>query len=172
VDSHPILFGFPVRYGYYLYFFILYLSLWIPCQLQKPKSNFRRTPSASDKLLASGPTVPLQKGPVRQALMLASSFFRFRLSVLTSSLHPMQQRGRQQVISTLPVLQSISGLCSLSQVIPRIRFCLPKPVTANNARSECFSYRMMSSTTSDMQPASFGVPSTLKTGITRKSFFV
>jgi hypothetical protein len=37
VDSHPILFGFPVRYGYYLYVFILYLSLWIPCQLQKPK---------------------------------------------------------------------------------------------------------------------------------------
>ncbi len=35
-------------------------------------------------------SVLLGKGLVLQALMLASSFFKFRLSVLTSSLHPMQ----------------------------------------------------------------------------------
>ncbi len=136
------------------------------------KSNGRSVTgcSSSDWLEAS--SVISGKGLVLQVLMLASSFFRFRLSVRTLSLHPMQQRGRHRVISTFPVLQSILGLCSLSQVIPRIRFCLPRPVTANKARSECFSYRTISSTTSDMQPASFGVLSTLKTGITLESFFV
>jgi len=79
------------------------------------------------------------KGPVQQALMLASFFFEFRLSVRILSLHPIQHLRRHRVISTLPVLQSISGLCSLNQVMPSIMFCLPRLVTENSARSEWFS---------------------------------
>jgi hypothetical protein len=111
-------------------------------------------------------------GPVRQALMPTSSFLELRLSVRSSFLHPTQHLGRHRVISTFPVLQSISGLCSLSQVIPSIIFCLPRLVTENKARSECLSYRMINSTTSKILLASFAVPSTLNTGIGRESFLV
>jgi len=102
------------------------------------KSNGRSSAASSSSGLEVSSAIS-GKGLVWQAFMLASSFFRFRLSVLTSSLQPMQQRGRQRIILTFLVLQSISGLCSLSQVIPRIRFCLLRLVTVNSARSECFS---------------------------------
>ena len=134
-------------------------------QSPSSKSN-RRSEVCSSSSVASSNEVG--KGPVRQALMLASSFFEFCLSFQISSLHPIQHLGRHRVISTLPVLQSISGLCSLSQVIPSIMFCLPRLVTENSACSECFSYWMINSTTSDMLPASFAV----KTGMVQESFFV
>ena len=43
--------------------------------------------------------------------------------------------------------------------------CLPRPVTAKKAHSEWFLYRRTNSTTSVTEPASLGVPSTLRTGI-------
>src|ERR1700675_3007115 len=43
--------------------------------------------------------------------------------------------------------------------------CLPSCVMANRARSVCPLYRRVTSTISDIAPASFGVPSTLKTGM-------
>src|ERR1700675_3972824 len=43
--------------------------------------------------------------------------------------------------------------------------CLPSCVMANRARSVCPLYRRVTSAISDIAPASFGVPSTLKTGM-------
>src|ERR1700675_2487278 len=43
--------------------------------------------------------------------------------------------------------------------------CLPSCVMANRARSVCPLYRRVTSAISEIAPASFGVPSTLKTGM-------
>src|SRR6202795_3760029 len=43
--------------------------------------------------------------------------------------------------------------------------CLPSCVMANRARSVCPLYRRVTSAISDIAPASFGIPSTLKTGM-------
>src|SRR6202795_4545693 len=43
--------------------------------------------------------------------------------------------------------------------------CLPSCVIANRARSVCPLYQRVTSAISDIAPASFGVPSTLKTGM-------
>src|ERR1700682_3244888 len=104
--------------------------------------------------------------------MLASSFFASLLSSLTSVQQPLQHLGEQRDISTFPVCQSTSGLCSFNQVCPRIIFCLPSPVTEKSALSECPLYRSMSSATSEIEPAVLAVPSTLNTGTTIDSFFV
>ena len=66
---------------------------------------------------------------------------------------------------TWRVCQLISGLCSSSQVNPRMMSCLPRLVTAKVVRSVCPSTQRITSTTPRMDPASFGDPSTLNTGI-------
>jgi hypothetical protein len=53
-----------------------------------------------------------------------------------------------------------------------MRVCAPREVTAKRARSEWFLYLKIRSTTSVMEPASFKVPSTLRTGIGRESVLV
>ena len=73
---------------------------------------------------------------------------------------------------TLPDCQLTSGLCSRSQVRPRMMSWLPRPVTANVACSVWSRYHSIVSHTSDMLPASFSVPSMLYTGIGWLSFFV
>jgi len=83
------------------------------------------------------------------------------LSSWALSLHPEQQQGGHLDILTSPVTQSISGLCFHSQECPRMSFCFPKLVTANNVCSEWFQYLKMKSTTSVIEPASFRVPSKL-----------
>ena len=112
------------------------------------------------------------KGPAQQALTLAASLFASFLSSLASVRQPLQRLGEQCDISTFPVLQSTSGLWSFNQVCPRIRFCLLRPVTENRALSECPLYRSRSSATSEIEPPTLALPSTLYTGIGRDSFLV
>src|SRR5271169_4900400 len=68
--------------------------------------------------------------------------------------------------------QSISGLCFSNHVNPRMAVCFPNCVTANCTLSECPSYRKTRSAISRIIPASFEVPSTLKTSIGRDSVLV
>ena len=59
MDSHPIIFGFPVRYGHYLYFFIFIFIFGFPVSsrsLVVTSDEPFRLPTSH---LASGPTVPL-----------------------------------------------------------------------------------------------------------------
>ena len=66
----------------------------------------------------------------------------------------------------LKPLSSLHGwLCSRNHEYPRIRFCVPNPVTAKSAVSEWSLYVKTISATSVISPESFGVPSTLKTGM-------
>ena len=99
--------------------------------------------------------------PLETASIHWISAFQAILSSQASSLHPEQQQGGHLDILTSPVTQWISGLCFCSQECPRMSFCLPKPMTANTVCSKWFQYLKMRSTTSVMEPASFGVPSTL-----------
>ena len=103
--------------------------------------------------------------PTEQISIFLASVFRAILSSQSSSLHPEQQRGGHLDILTSPMAQSISGLCLWSQECPSIIFCLPRLVTAKVVRSKCFLWRSMRLTTSVIEPASLGDPSTLHTGI-------
>jgi len=85
---------------------------------------------------------------------------------------PLQHLGEQRDISTFPVCQFTSGLCSLNQVCPRIMCCFPSPVTKNKALSECPLYLSISSATSEIELAVLAVPSTLNTGTATDSFVV
>ena len=105
--------------------------------------------------------------PLEQSAIQRAWIFRSLLSSRISSLQP-----EQQDILTSPVTQLMSGLCFHNQVWPIITFCLPKLVTAKNTRSTWFQYCRFSSTTSVMDPASLGVPSTLQTGIGLESILV
>ena len=100
-------------------------------------------------------------GPSEQLLTVFSAVFQTFRSFLPSSQHPVQQRGGQWDILTSPVTQSISGLCFHNQECPRMSFCVPRPVTANRVFSEWVLKWRISSTTSVMEPASFGVPTML-----------
>src|SRR6201996_3096665 len=77
-------------------------------------------------------------GPVETASIRRTSAFLCNLSCRASSRHSEQQQGGHRDILTSPVLQSISGLCFHSQECPKMSFCLPSVVTANNVLSECF----------------------------------
>src|SRR5882724_4603432 len=63
------------------------------------------------------------------------------------------------IIEISPMRQSISGLCSMSHVCPRIIVVWPIPVTWNVAHLEWSLYWTIRSTTSVICPASLGVPS-------------
>src|SRR5882724_9195687 len=88
--------------------------------------------------------------------LLLSRIGRFASSVVFG-LHGV----RHLVIEISPMHQSISGLCSMSHVYPRIIVVRPIPITWNVARSEWSLYWMIKSTTSVMCPTSLGVLSTL-----------
>ena len=103
--------------------------------------------------------------------MLAASMNEILCSAFTSFRHIRQWFGHQLIV-TSPDCQLTSGLCSQSQVRPRMMSWLPRPVTANVAHSMWSRYRSIVSHTSDMLPASFSVPSTLYAGIGQLSFFV
>jgi hypothetical protein len=139
---------------------------WSPSSILKGRSD---TSGSSSEALSS--TVA-GKGPVQQAFTLASSFFKVLLSSLASFRHLMQHLDEHWDISTFPVFQSTSGLCSCNQVCPKIRFWLLRPVMQNRALSECLLYRRMSSATSVIAPAVLAVPSTFRTGIGVESFLV
>ncbi len=81
-----------------------------------------------------------RKEPEQQAFILAASFLRICLSSLASVQHLLQHLGEKRDISTLPVLQSTSRLCSFNQVCLRMRFCFPNSVTQNRALSVCSCY--------------------------------
>ena len=110
-------------------------------------------------------------GPARQVRILAASMNEILRSAFTSFWQVRQWFG-QRLIFTSPDCQLTSGLCSRSQLRPKMTSWLPRPVTANVARSVWSRYRRTASQTSDMLPASFSVPSTLYTGMGRLSFFV
>lgn len=116
--------------------------------------------SSSSSVSSSVPSGSCGVSPVRQALIC-----------FCSSLHPRHCLG-QRVMWTFPVIQSILGLCSLSQECPRMRSCFPSCVTASTARSACVPIWRTATTASEISPASLAVPSMLNTGIGHPSFLV
>src|SRR5882762_4261811 len=74
-------------------------------------------------------------GPARHARRWWASAWRWCRSCLISFLQVLQRPGQRDILTSF-VTQSTSGLCSLSQVYPRIASCFPRPVTANWTRSE------------------------------------
>src|SRR5271169_5381 len=88
-----------------------------------------------------------------------------------SSLYLLQFEGHLDILIDFAG-QSISGLCFSNHVNPRMAVCFPNCVTANCTLSECPSYRKTRSAISRIIPASFEVPSTLKTSIGRDSVLV
>ena len=99
---------------------------WSPSSMSKGRSD------AGGLSVEASSSAVVGKGLVRQAFILASSFFRAFLSSLVQFQHPLQHLGKHQDISTLPVFQSTSRLWSCNQVCPKIRFWLPRPVTQNH----------------------------------------
>ena len=75
------------------------------------------------------------KGPVLQARIQRVCRRRARVSAFASD-HHSSHFPEHWDIFTLPVFQSISGLCSLSHEYPSMSFCRPRPVTARSERSE------------------------------------
>ena len=96
---------------------------------------------------------------------LCCSCHCFHMSIL----HVWHLSGHR-LITTFRVCQSISGLCSWSQVNPRMTSCFLRLVTVNNMRSVCPLYQRIVSTISVIDPASLQVPSTLKTGMAHCNF--
>src|SRR6266481_4097550 len=66
----------------------------------------------------------------------------FLLSAQFSSRHSVQHRGQHDSFTSF-VCQSISGLCCLSQVYPRMISLLPSPVSVKMVCSACHLYRSM-----------------------------
>ena len=107
----------------------------------------------------------LGMGPAVQVLFCWLSTFWATCCWWTSSLHPGQHCGGYLDILTSLVIQSISGLCLQSQECPRINFCLPKLLVL----SKWFLEWRIKLTTSIIEPASLGVPSTLYMGISHEN---
>ena len=103
--------------------------------------------------------------PAEQISILFASTFRIILSWWCSSQQPEQQWGGHLDILTSSLTQSISGLWFRSQECLSNNFCFPRPVMANTVHSKWFLWQRIKWTTSVIEPASFGVPSMLYTGI-------
>jgi len=65
------------------------------------------------------------------------------------------------MISTSSFFQLTSGLCSLSQDNPSIKFCMPKLETSSNICSKYILYYNIMLIASKIQPALLTVPLTL-----------
>ena len=135
--------------------------------IQSPSSISASVSSSSSSSWSRSGIFPSEQSAIRRAWI-----FRSLLSSRISSLQPEQHLLEQQDILTSPVTQLMSGLCFRNRVWPIITFCLPKLVTAKNTCSAWFRYRRFSSTTSVIDHASLGVPSTLRTGIGLESALV
>jgi hypothetical protein len=112
--------------------------------------------SGISSILRSGAGI----GPARQVWMLSTSLNTSLRSLFNSFLQVWQWFGHQ-LIFTMLVCQSTSGLCSQSQVRPRMISCRPILVTVKVTHSEWSRKCSTTSTTSKISPASFNEPSTL-----------
>src|SRR5215472_12117659 len=97
-------------------------------------------------------------------MALISALLSLR-SVFSCSLHKEQHLSKQRLIFTSPDCQSTSGLCFCNHGKPSSKSCFPSDVTAKEVHSEWDWWQRTISSTSVIDPASFAVPSTLKTGM-------
>ena len=89
MDSHPIIFGFPVRYGHYLYFSVSIFIFGFPVSSRSLVVTSNEPFRLPTSHLASGPTVPLQHNRIKttgpEFPWSTAKICRFQLRSLSTS---------------------------------------------------------------------------------------